>query len=178
MVFIKPTDVSFVEMIGYRDNSFAFELGWLPGMDEVASSIAALFTLACEIGANLVRHNLWKNTRWVDGWILEIKHTHIRPLFGGCVDLQASFRLFLLLTIGGIGVVGRIRRSSRVALVSPALFRTRLGIGSRFTILPATDLSVVPRTDVVGRNGGLRNGDGEHGSLMKVDLIAKSFHDR
>ena len=63
MVFIKPTDVSFVEMVGDRDDSFAFELGWLPGMDEVACSIAALFTLACEIGANLLRHNLWEDIR-------------------------------------------------------------------------------------------------------------------
>ncbi len=176
MVFIKPTDVSFVEMVGDRDNSFTFELGWLPGMDEVACNIAALFTLACEIGANLLRHDLWKNIQWVDGWVLEIKHTQILPFFGGCVDLHASFRLFLLLTIGGIGVVGRIRRSSRVARISPALFRTRLGIGSQFASQrPATDLSVVPRTDVVGHNDALRNGDGEHGSLMKVDLIAKKL---
>jgi hypothetical protein len=167
MVFIKPTDVSFVEMVGNRDDSFAFELGWLPGMDKVACGIAALFTLAGEICADLHRHDLWKNIRWVDRWILEIKHTHILPLFGGCVDLHASFRLLLLLTIGRIGVVGRIRRSGRVTLVSPALFRTRLSFRSRFTSQrPATDLSVVPRIDVVGRNNVLRNDDGEHGSLM------------
>ena len=59
-------------MISDRDDSFAIELGWLPGMDEVACSIAALFTLACEVGANLLRHDLWKNIRWVDGWIVEI----------------------------------------------------------------------------------------------------------
>ncbi len=126
MVFIKPTGVSFVEMVSDHDDSFAFELGWLPGVDEVACSVAALFPLAGEICANLLRHDLWKNIGWVDGWILEIKHTQILPFFGGCVDLNASFRLLLLLTIGGIGVVGRIRRSGRDALVSPALFLTRL----------------------------------------------------
>ena len=120
MVLIKPTDVGFVEMISDRDDSFEFELGWLPGMDEVACSIAALFTLACEICANFLRHNLWEDIRWVDRWILEIKHAQVLPLFGGCVNLHTSFRLFLLLTTRGIGVVGRIRRSSRVALVSPA----------------------------------------------------------
>jgi hypothetical protein len=36
MVLIKPTDVSFVEMVSNRDDIIAFELGWLPGMDEVA----------------------------------------------------------------------------------------------------------------------------------------------
>lgn len=79
MVFVKPTDVGFVEMISNRDDSFAFELGWLPGMDEVACSIAALFTLACEIAANLLRHNLWEDIGWIDGWILEIKHTQVLP---------------------------------------------------------------------------------------------------
>ena len=52
MVLIKPADVGFVEMISDRDDSFAFELGWLPGMDEFAGSIAALLSLACEISAN------------------------------------------------------------------------------------------------------------------------------
>ncbi len=85
---------SFVEMVGDHDDSFAFELGWLPGMDEVACSIAALFTFACEIGAHLLRHNLWEDIGWVEGWILEIKHTQVLPLFGGCVNLHASFRLF------------------------------------------------------------------------------------
>ena len=99
-------------------------------MDEVACSIAALFTLAGEICANLLRHDLWENIGWVDGWILEIKHTQILPLFGGCVNLRASFRLLLLLTIGRIGVVGRIRRSGRAALVSPVLFRTGLSFRS------------------------------------------------
>ncbi len=81
--------------------------------------------------------------------------------------------------IGGIGVAGRIRRSGRVVLVSPVLFLTGLSFRSQFASQrPATDLSVVPRTDVVGRNDALRNGDGEHGSLIKVDLITKSFHDR
>ncbi len=94
MVFIKPTDISSVEMVGDRDDSFAFELGWFPGMDKVSCSIAALFTLACEIGANLLWHNLWEDIGWVDGWILEIKHTQVLPLFGSCVNLDASFRLF------------------------------------------------------------------------------------
>ena len=177
MVLIKPTDVGFVEMISDRDDSFAFELGWLPGMYEFASSIGALLSLACEVSANFLRHNLRKDIRRVDRWILEDEHAQILPFFGDCVDPHASFRLFLLLTIGGIGVVGRIRRSSRVALISPALFRTRLGIGSRFASQrPATDLSIVPRTDVVGRNDALRNGDGEHGGLMKIDLITKGLH--
>ncbi len=132
----------------------------------------------CEICTDLLRHDLWINFGWVDRWILEIKHTQILPLFGGCVDLHTSFRLLLLLTIGRIGVIGRIRRSGRVALVFPALLGTRLIIRSRFASQrPATDLSVVPRADVVGRNDVLRNDDGEHGSLMKIDLITKCLHD-
>ena len=62
MVFIKPSDVSFVEMVGNRDDSFAFELGWLPWVDKVACSVAALFPLAGEICTNLLRHDLWKTS--------------------------------------------------------------------------------------------------------------------
>ena len=72
MVFVKPTDVGFVEMISNRDDSFAFELGWLPGMYEFASSIGALLSLACEVSANFLRHNLRKDIGRVDRWILEI----------------------------------------------------------------------------------------------------------
>ncbi len=35
MVLIKSTAVSFFEMISDHHDSFAFELGWLPGMDDV-----------------------------------------------------------------------------------------------------------------------------------------------
>jgi hypothetical protein len=79
--------------------------------------------------ADLFRHDLRKNFRWIDRWILEVKHTQILPLLGGCIDLHASLRLRLLLTIGRIDVIGRIRRSGRVALVCPVLFWTRLGNG-------------------------------------------------
>jgi hypothetical protein len=104
----------------------------------------------------------------VDRWILEIKHTQILPLLG--------LRLLLLLTIGRICVVGHISRSGGVTLVSPALFRARLGIGSRFASQrPATDLSVIPRTEVGGCNNALRNVDGEHGGLVKIDLITNAF---
>ena len=120
-----------------------------------------------------------ENIGWVDRWILEVKHTQILPLLGSCIDLHTSLRLFLLLMIGRVGVVGCIWRSGRVALISPALFWTRLGIGSQFASQwLAADLSVISRTDVVGRNDALRNDDGEHGSLMKVDLITKCLHDR
>ena len=179
MVFVKPTDVGFVEMISNRDDSFAFELGWLPGMYEFASGIGALLSLACEVSANFLRHNLRKDIRRVDRWIFEDEHAQILPFFGDCVDPHASFRLFLLLTTRGIGVVARIRRGTRVAFISPALFLTRLGVCSRVASQgTTTDLSIVPRADVVGRNSALRNDDGEHGSLMEVDLIDKGLHDR
>ncbi len=35
MILVEPTDVVLVEMIGDRNDSLTFELGWLPGMDEV-----------------------------------------------------------------------------------------------------------------------------------------------
>jgi hypothetical protein len=179
MVLIEPTDVSLVEMISDCDDSFAFELGWLPGMDEVTRSIAALLTLAGKICADLFRHDLRKNFGWVDRWVLEVKHTQILPLLGGCINLHVSLRLLLLLMIGRIGIVGRIKRSGGVALVSLTLFRTRLGIGSRFASQwPATGLSVIPRTDVVGRNNILRNDNGEHGDLVEIDLITKCLHNR
>ena len=69
MVLIEPTNVSLVEMISDCNDSVAFELGWLPGMDEVTQSIAALLTLAGKICADLFRHDLRKNTGWVDRWI-------------------------------------------------------------------------------------------------------------
>ena len=35
MILIEPTNVVLVEMIGDRNDSLTFELGWLPRMDEV-----------------------------------------------------------------------------------------------------------------------------------------------
>ena len=66
MVLIKPADVGFVEMIRDHNDSFAFELGWLPGMDEFASSIAALLSLAGKMCVDLLWHDFRKN---LDGLI-------------------------------------------------------------------------------------------------------------
>ena len=70
--------------------------------------------------------------RWVDQWVPEAKHTQILLLLGGCIDINASLRLLLLLMNGRIGVVGRIR-CGRVTFVSTMVFGTRLGIGCQYT---------------------------------------------
>ena len=80
----------------------------------------------------LLGHDLRNFFGWVDQWVPEVKYTQILPLLGGCISLNASLRLLLLLTTGRFGVVGRIK-CVRVAFVSTTLFGTKLGMGCRRT---------------------------------------------
>ena len=87
MIPIEPTNVILVEMIGNRNDGLMFELRGLPGMDEAARSIVALLSYAGKICADLLGHDFWKNFRWVDRWVPEVKHTQILPLLGSCINL-------------------------------------------------------------------------------------------
>jgi hypothetical protein len=115
-------------MIVVRLSSDGF-LGWMKLHEALLHSLPLQVKFA-QIFSGMT---FGKNIGWVDRWTLEVKHTQILPLLGGCIDLHASLRLLLLLTIGRIGVAGRIRRSGRAALVFLSFFRTRLGIGSQFS---------------------------------------------
>ncbi len=105
MVFVKPSHVFFDEMIGNQDDCLAFELQSFSGVSKVAISFGTLFSLTSEISAKLFGHILWKNVRWVDGWVTEVKHTQIFFLFGGSVNLYSTTRLLLPLTAGRIFLV-------------------------------------------------------------------------
>ncbi len=75
MVFVESSHIFFDEMIGNQDDRLAFELGSLPGVSKVAIGVGTLLSLASEVGAKLFGHILWKNVRWVDGRVTEVKHT-------------------------------------------------------------------------------------------------------
>jgi hypothetical protein len=181
MVFVEPSHVFLGEMIGDYDEHLVFELQSLGGVSEVTISVVTLFTLTSEISTKLFEHILWENVRSVDGWVTEVKHTHILLLFGGSVNLNSTTRLLLPLMAGRIVFV-RIRCCG-IALASVMLFGCERGDGSgtRCTIckgtlfiLPwSTGLGIIPRINSVGGNGTRHDCNCGHGSLMQVDLGVK-----
>jgi hypothetical protein len=76
-------------MIGNQDDHLVSELRSLPGVSKVTIGVGTLFSLTSEIGAKLFGHILWENVRWVDGWVTEVKHTHILLLFCSSVTLYS-----------------------------------------------------------------------------------------
>jgi hypothetical protein len=128
MVFVEPSHVFLDERIGDQDDRLVFKLRSLPGVSKVTVSVGTLFTLTSEVGAKLFGHILWKNVRWVDGRVTEVKHTQILLLFGGSVNLYSTTGLLLPLTAGRVILV-RIGCCG-IALASVTLFGRESGVGS------------------------------------------------
>jgi hypothetical protein len=128
MVFVAPSHIFFDEINGNQDDFLAFELQNFSGVSKVAIGVGTLLSLTSEINAKLFGHVLWGNVCLVDGWVTEVKHTQIRFLFGGSVNLYSTTRLLLPLTTGSIFLV-RIGCCG-IALASIMLFGCESGIGS------------------------------------------------
>jgi hypothetical protein len=105
MVFVEPSHVFLNEMIGNQDDCLAFELRSLSGVSKVTISVGTLFSLTSEIGTKLFGHIIWEDVRWVDGWVMEVKHTQILLLFCGSVNLYSTTRLLLPLVAGRVFLV-------------------------------------------------------------------------
>jgi hypothetical protein len=134
MVFIEPSHVFLDEMVCNQDDHLAFELQSFPGVSKIAMGVGTLLSLASEVGTKLFGHILWEDVRWVDGWVMEVKHTQILLLFGSSVNLYSTMGLLLPLMAGRvffvcIGCCG-------IALTSVTLFGCESGIrsGMRCTI--------------------------------------------
>jgi hypothetical protein len=128
MIFVEPSHVFFDEMIGNQDDHLAFELRSLPGVSKVAIGDGTLLSLASEVGAKLFGHILWEDVRWVDGRVMEVKHTQILLLFGSSVNLYSTMGLLLPLTAGRVFLI-RIGCCG-IALASIMLFGRESGVGS------------------------------------------------
>jgi hypothetical protein len=128
MVFVEPSHVFLDEMIGDQDDQIAFELQSLSGVSKVTIGVGTLFSLASEVGAKLFGHILWKNVRWDDGWVTDVKHTQIPLLFGGSINLYSTTRLLLPLTAGRVTLV--CFWCCGIALASVTLFGRESGVGS------------------------------------------------
>ncbi len=88
-------------MIGDHNDRLRFELRSLPGVSEVTISVVTLFSLTSEISAELFRYILWEDVHRVDGWVTEVKHTHILFPLGGSVNLYSTARLLFVGTTEG-----------------------------------------------------------------------------
>ncbi len=98
-------------------------------MSKNAIGVGTLLSLAGEVCAKPFGHILWEDVRWVDGWVMEVKHTQILLLFGSSVNLYFTRGLLLPLMAGRVFIV-RIRRCG-IVLASLMLFGHESGIGSR-----------------------------------------------
>jgi hypothetical protein len=127
VVFIEPPHDFFDEKIGNQNDCLAFELRSLPGVSKVAISVGTLLSTS-EISARLFGHIPWKNVRWVDGRVTEVKPTKILFLFGGRVNLYSTTRLLLPLTARRIFLV--CVGCCGIVLASVMLFGRESGIGS------------------------------------------------
>jgi hypothetical protein len=90
MVFVEPSHVCLDKMVGNQDDSLAFELQSLPGVSKIAICVGTLISLAGEVCAKLFGHILWEDVRWVNGQVMELKHTQILLLFGSSVNLYST----------------------------------------------------------------------------------------
>jgi hypothetical protein len=126
--FVEPSHVFLDEMIGNQDDCLAFELQRLPGVSKVAIGVGALLSFASEVGTKLFGQILWKNVRWVDGWVTEVKHTQILLLFGSSVNLYSTTRLLLPLIARRVFLI--CFWCCGIALASGTLFGHESGIGS------------------------------------------------
>jgi hypothetical protein len=127
MVFIEPSHIFLDEMVGNQDDPLAFELQSLPGVSKIAIGVGTLLSLASEVGAKLFGNVLWEDVRWVDRWVMKVKHAQILLLFGGSVNLYSTTGLLLPLTAGWVFVC---IRCCGIALTSIRLFGCESGIGS------------------------------------------------
>ncbi len=84
--------------------------------------------VASEVGAKLFEHILWEDIRWVDGWVMDVKHTQILLLFGGSVNLCSTTGLLLPLMPGRVFLV--CIRCCGIALTYVTLFGHESGVGS------------------------------------------------
>ncbi len=101
-----------------------------------------------------------EDVRWVDGWVVEVKHTQILLLFGGSVNLYSTTGLLLPLMAGKVFLV--CIGCCGIMLTSVTLFgrESGVGCGTRCTIyegilifLPySASLNVIPGIDIVGEN--------------------------
>jgi hypothetical protein len=128
MVFVEPSHIFLDEMISNQDDRLAFELRSFPGVSEVAIGVGTLLSLASEVGTKHIRRILWKNVRWVNGQVTEVKHTQILILFGGSVNLYSTMGLLLPLMAGRVFLV-RIGCCG-IVLDSITLFKHESGVGS------------------------------------------------
>jgi hypothetical protein len=115
-------------MVGDQDDRLTFELRSLPGVSKTAIGVGKLLSLASEVGTKLFRHILWEDVRWVDGWVMEVKHTQILLLFGSSVNLYSTMGLLLPLTAGRVFLI--CIWCCGIALASVTLFGHESGIGS------------------------------------------------
>jgi hypothetical protein len=134
MVFIEPSHVFLDQMVGNQDDHLTFELRSLPGVSEIAIGVSTLLSLASEVCSKLFGYILWEDVRWVDGWVTEVKHTQILPLFGGSVNLYSTTWLLLPLTAKRVFLV--CIGCCGIALASVTLFGHESGVesGTRCTI--------------------------------------------
>jgi hypothetical protein len=128
LVFVEPSHVFLDEMIVDQDDRLAFELRSLPGMSKVTIGVGTLLSFASEVGTMLFGHILWKNVHWVDGWVMEVKHTQILLLFGGSINLYSTMRLLLRLMAGRVFLVRFW--CCGIVLASVTLFGRESGVGS------------------------------------------------
>ncbi len=128
MIFVELTHVFLDEMIGDGNDCLAFELRSFPGVRKVTISVVTIFSLASEVHAKFFRSILWENVCRIDGWIMEVKHTHILFLFGSSINLYSVTRLLLPLMAGRIVFV--CIGCCKVMLASITLFERESGVGS------------------------------------------------
>jgi hypothetical protein len=105
MAFVEPSHIFLDEMVGDQDDCLAFELQSLPGVSKIAIGVGTLLSLASEVGAKLFGHILWEYVCWVDGWVMEVKHTQILLLFGISANLYSTTGLLLPLAAGRVFLV-------------------------------------------------------------------------
>jgi hypothetical protein len=128
MVFVEPSHVFLDEMVSNQDDSLAFELRSLPGVSKIAIGVGRILSLAGEVCVKVFGHIHWEDVHWVDGRVMEVKHTQILLLFGGSVNFYSTIGLLLPLTAGRVFLIRM--GCCGIALASVTLFGRESGVGS------------------------------------------------
>ncbi len=134
MVFVEPSHIFLHEMVGNQDDCLAFELQSLPGVSEITIGVGTLLSLASEVRTKLPGHILWEDVHWVDGQVMEVKHTQILLLFGGSVNLYSRTGLLLPLMAGRVFLVHIGCCEITLASVTLFVHESGIGNGTRCTI--------------------------------------------
>ncbi len=178
VIHVEPAIIFFGEMTSNWQNSLPLEL-WRPlRMNKVTST--------SEVGANLMRHVLWKHVQWINRHVLEIEHPQFCLLFGSSIHFYCVMRLLLPMASRSFFIAPI--RGSQVVLVSAALFdivisiKVRMGCANcEWRILVglfgSACLGIVPMWHSVSSNGPWYHRDRSHSNLMQVGLFAKCLHE-